>query len=153
MTTNLARRQNPLSNPQPKPDWAELTRLAGDRAAILFEELRRRLGRIEGLREELHYEGAEKGWAPRYLLDGAPLCVVRILPAAVEGTIPLDQERREQVLASKKISARLKAQVRGCPIQDGVGRVTVPLYDRATVAAFANLVVTKARLCSSPGTK
>ena len=42
-----------------KPDWARFTRLAGDHAAILFEDLRRRVSRIDGLREELFYHAPE----------------------------------------------------------------------------------------------
>lgn len=79
--------ENPFRHPDVKPDWAQLTRLGGDRVAILFEELRRRVGVIDGLVEDLHFVGPEDGWVPRYSVNGETVAFTHIGPGRLEATL------------------------------------------------------------------
>lgn len=89
---------NRFRDPATRPQWAELTRWAGDRASILFEDLRRRIGAIEGLREALHFAGAEVGWVARYCVGDVVLFDVEFFPGILESTvyIPASQQRTPQ---------------------------------------------------------
>ncbi len=141
--------QNPFRNPEAKPDWAKLTRLAGDRAAILFEELRRRLGRIEGIQEDLHYYGPDIGWAPRYRVRGDALFTAHILPGRLETTIGLESPLREKLLGSSRVASRIKDAIRSAPTGDGAAAPRVWLSNQATVRSFAQIVWMKSKFIES----
>ena len=135
--------QNPFRAAHAKPHWAELIRLAGDRAAILFQELRRHLRRIDGLQEELHYFGPERGWAPRYRVGEGILFTARILPGRLEATVSLEGPLKETLLASPRIAARLKDAIRSTGSSGSGTELRVWLSNRAVVRSFAQLVVFK----------
>ena len=137
---------NPVTAGHANPQWAQLTRLAGDRAAILFEDLRRRVGTIEGLLEELHYDGVEKRWMPRYRLGEDVLFTAHILPAALEATLTLNAAQRDRVLSSRKVGAALKQLIRQAPTVAGRVSIRVRLNNRAAVRAFATLIAAKSNL-------
>ncbi len=140
--------QNPFRDPESKPEWAQLTRLAGDRVAILFEDLRGRLGKIDGLQEELHYS-AVLGWVPRYRLGESTLCMVRIMPGLLEATVELDHPLREKLLASPRVTAGIKMAIRSASLDESSAPVLFQLANQATVRAFANVVLFKAKFVSA----
>lgn len=118
--------KNPFCDPNVKPDWAQLTRLGGDRVAILFEELRRRIGAIGGLTEDLHFASPEEGWVPRYSLDGETIAHAHIGPGSLEATLGLAGEKEEKEKTGGR-SARHR------------------LDSRAAVASFARRMVRACR--------
>ncbi len=139
-----------------KPDWARFTRLAGDHAAILFEDLRRRVSRIDGLREELFYHAPEGertdprsrtdwGWAPRYCIGQATLFGVFIRPGALEGVMTLESPLCERLLGSARIAARVKEAIRCASSEAGVATLRLPLRNSSDVRSFANLVTLKSK--------
>ncbi len=136
---------NPFHAAHAKPQWAQLTRLAGDRAAILFEDLRRRASKIAGLQEELHYFGPGEGWAPHYRIGEETLFIVRIRPALLEATVPLDESLRQKLLASPKVAAGIKEAIRSAPVGDPAPEIKLQLSNASTVRAFANVVRIKSK--------
>jgi len=141
--------QNPFRDARSRPEWAQLTRLAGDRASILFEDFRRCLSKIDGLQEELHYGGPDWGWAPRYRVQGEVLCAVRVLPGILEGTVELEAPLCRKLLSSPKIAESIKQAVRSGHTEKWVTSAQVLLESRAAVRAFANLVLMKSRFLRS----
>ena len=131
------------------PQWAQLTRLAGDRAAILFEDLRRRVGKIAGLQEELHYFGPEQAWAPRYRIGEETLFIVRVRPGLLEAAVPLDESLRQKLLASPKLGAEIKEAIRNVSVQDPDTGIKLKLSNPATVRALVNLVLMKSKLLAT----
>ncbi len=129
---------NPFCDPKRPPQWAQLTRLAGDHAAILFEDLRRQVADIEGLIEELHYLGPELGWAPHYRVGDACLFVAHIVPGLLEASLELNPAERERILDSRRVGIVMKKAVQAAA--ESGGRVRVKLGNKASVRAFANLV-------------
>ncbi|MEE8177922.1 MAG: DUF3788 family protein, partial [Acidobacteriota bacterium] len=98
-----------------KPTWAEVIRMAGDRTAILFDELRRQLGEMGDVSEELRFQGSREGWTPLYRLGGATLCVVHLAPARMEASVPMGRKAVRDLLSSPGVSASLKAAIRKAP--------------------------------------
>ncbi len=137
---------NPVTASHANPHWAQLTRLAGDRAAILFEDLRRRVGTIDGLLEELHYDGLEKRWVPRYRLGEEVLFTAHILPAALEATLTLNAAQRDRLLSSHKVGAAMKQSIRQAPTVAGWVSIRVRLNSQAAVRALATLIAAKSKL-------
>jgi len=135
---------NPVTAGHTNLQWAQLTRLAGDRAAILFEDLRRRVGTIAGLVEELHYHGDR--WTPRYRLGEAVLFTAHILPAALEGTVTLAVGERITLLGLRRLSSTMKRLIREAPIVEGEVSVRVRLNSRVAVREFSTLVIMKSKL-------
>ncbi|MBI1941621.1 MAG: DUF3788 family protein [Acidobacteria bacterium] len=136
--------KNPFRDPEIKPTWAQLSRLAGDRAAIRFEELRSRVGAVAGLREELRYCGADGGWVVRYSVGDAVLFTVHILPGNLEAGIEMDQSLREKVLKSR-ITGGVKDAVRRVSGEKTAAGVKLSLATRAAVRAFVRLVLIKSK--------
>lgn len=141
--------ENPFRAAHAKPHWAELIRLAGDRAAILFQELRRHMRRIDGLQEELHYFGPEWGWAPRYRVGEGILFTAHILPGRLEATVSLEGPLKETLLASPRIAARLKDGIRSAGFSGSGAELRVWLSNRAAVRSFAQLVAFKNKIAAS----
>lgn len=140
---------NPFRDPAAQPQWAALSRLGGDRAAILFEELRRMLAEIDGLQEELFYHGPETGWAPRYCVGSHILFSAHIGPGRLGVTMELDAAEREKLLASKRLGAGMKAAIQSPAPDRSVARVSVRLRSRSDVRALAKLIVLRHRLLAS----
>ena len=146
----MGRQENPFRDPDARPQWAQLTRLAGDRAAILFEELRRQISRIDGLREELHYYGAQDGWVPRYSVGSQQLFTAHIEPGRLAVTLAIDQRLRQGLAASANIGPGIKSAVETASADDGRAMVRIELPTVATIRSFAHLVVAKNRLSAVP---
>ncbi len=140
--------RNPYRDPDVRPEWAQLSRLAGDRAAILFEELRAAIGDIEGLREDVHFLNAEVGWVPRYRLGEVTLFVVSILPASLRALMELERSEVETLLASRRISQETKNLLRKAAGQDGRAAIRVDLESRGQVVSWARLVKGRSRLAA-----
>src|SRR5579872_1139120 len=101
-------RFNPFNDPATKPQWAQLTRLGGDRVAILFEDLRCQIAKIDGVIESLRYSGPEEGWVAEYCADGTALFTARIFPGVLEVTMVFDGSGCAQLIGSEKLGARMK---------------------------------------------
>lgn len=138
--------QNPYRDPQVQPEWAQFTRLAGDRAAILFEELRAAVGEIEGLREDVHFAGEAVGWVPRYRLGEITLFIVRILPGFLEAIMDVDRPERETLLAAKGVSREIKDILQKAAGHDSSAAIRVRLDSRSQVSRWARLVNARGRL-------
>ena len=132
--------KNPFCNPDCPPQWAQLTRVAGDRAAIRFEDLRSHVADIEGLIEELHYLGPELGWAPRYRVGDDCLFVAHIAPGLLEASLELNSAARERVLDSRRVPTSIKKAVQAAVTSGGCTHVRVKLGNKASVREFANLM-------------
>ncbi len=139
--TNL----NPLCSLEGKPSWAHLIRLAGDRTAILFQELRRRIARIDGLQEELHDHGSEWGWGPRYRLGERILFSARLLPGRLEAKIELEGALKEKILASRKIAGHLKEAMGSAVTSAETTELLIDLSNLPLARSFAQLVIMKSR--------
>lgn len=139
---------NLFRDPQKKPDWAQLTRWGGDRAAILFEDLRRCVSKIEGLQEELYYGGPEWGWVPRYRLGNEVLFVAHIFPGMLEATLYLEESLCGKLLKSPAVSAHMKNAIRAAPVLHREAAVRVRLRNASLVRSFAKLVLEKSQFAS-----
>ncbi len=140
--------QNPYRDPHVKPDWAQFSRLAGDRAAILFEELRAAIGDIEGLREDVCFVSQDVGWAPRYRLGEKALFVVRVLPGFLEPIMELERGEREALLAARGISRALLDVLQRPEEQHGGTVLHGLLENRSQVRNWARLVKARSRLAA-----
>jgi len=118
--------------------------------------LRRRVRRIDGLREELFYHAPEGertdprsrtdwGWAPRYCIGQATLFGVFIRPGALEGVMTLESPLCERLLGSARIAARIKEAIQSAPSEAGVVTLRLPLRNVSDVRSFANLVILKSK--------
>src|SRR5579863_1397157 len=134
-----------LRDPARRPDWAQLTRLAGDRAAIRFEALRRAISGIDGLVEELCYDGPDRGWVPRYRVGAIVLASVRISPGALEAAIELDGALRERVLESPRIAGSIKQAILAAPVAGGAIQLRLRLSSLAQVRALARVMLEKSK--------
>ncbi len=124
-----------------KPDWAQLTRLGGDRVAILFEELRTRISRISGLIEELHFCGLAEGWLPRYRVGDRVLFKVQILPGNLSATIELDEWLARKLLNSPRVAGKVKLWLGTVSIREGIALLRVRLSSRADICSLRNFVI------------
>jgi hypothetical protein len=140
---------NLVRGPAKKPEWAQLVRLGGDRVAILFDELRKLVGRIDGVVERLRYSTTEGRWIVEYQVGGDKLFTVRISPGLLEADMFLSPSEIETVLATRKLGGTIKDEIRTAAGQSGPCSVRFPLKDRRTVRSFANLVRVKDKLVSN----
>ena len=144
MTSTLPEvRRNPFNDPAKKPQWAQLTRLGGDRVAILFEDLRREIAKVDGIVESLRYSGSEEGWVAEYRADGTTLFTARTFPGVLEATMTFDASTFERLSRSGKLGARMKNALR---IAENSGFIRLDLNHSSAVRSFASLVVAKSKL-------
>ncbi|MEE8257185.1 MAG: DUF3788 family protein [Acidobacteriota bacterium] len=123
-----------------KPKWAEVIRMAGDRTAILFDELRRQLGEMGDVSEELRFQGSREGWTPLYRLGRATLCVVHIAPARMEASVPMGRKAVRDLLSCPGVSASLKAAIRKAPYRGNRKKPRVALPNRRAINSLARLL-------------
>jgi len=145
----MATTKSPLNlvrGPAKKPGWAHLARLGGDRVAILFGELRKDVGRIDGVVERLHYSPAEDRWLVQYRVEDAELFTVRILPGLLEAGVPLGAEEADALLGTRKVGGAIRAALDGWAGKDGQNSFRLALKDRRAIRSFANFIRVKARL-------
>lgn len=126
---------------QAKPDWAQFTRLGGDRVAILFEELRTRISAVSGLVEELCFYGPAQGWGPRYRVGDRVLLKIHIAPGNLGATVELEEMLFTNFLSSPKIGRKMKMWFRTVSIREGIALLSVRLSNRADICSLAHLVV------------
>jgi len=139
--TEISPTQNPFRNAKAKPDWAQLTRLGGDRVAILFEELRTSISRIPALIEELHFCGPEEGWLPRYRVENRVLLKVQILPGNLSAMVELNERQHNKVLNSARVAAKVMAWLGTASIREGIALLRVRLSNRTDVCSLGNFLV------------
>lgn len=149
MTSYTESPLNIVRGPARKPGWAQLTRLGGDRVAILFGELRKSVGKIDGMVERLYYAAAEARWVVQYKVGSVPLFTVRIVPGLLEACMPLSLSECEILLATRSLSETIRSAIRSSASEARLKLVCLPLTDRRKVRSFANLVRAKIRLNSS----
>jgi hypothetical protein len=145
----MASPESPLNfvhGPAKKPEWAQMVRLGGERVAVLFEELRRSVGKIDGIVEKLCYSGREGGWVVQYRVSGVELLTMRIAPGLLEVSIPLSTPDCERLLLMPNLSKTIKDAIRGISNEVEANSVRVPLTNRRRVHSVASLVMAKARL-------
>lgn len=110
---------------------------------MLFEDLRNRVSRIEGLVEDLGYSGPALGWGPCYRVGEKTLFNARILPGVLEASIELDPRLREHLLRSPKSAKTIRG--RGWGVSE-VAVLRVRLRNLEDVRAWASLAIMKNRL-------
>lgn len=140
---------NLVRGPARKPGWAQLIRLGGDRVAILLGELRKSVGKIDGIVERLRYSADEARWVVQYEVGSVPLFTVRIMPGLLEGCMPLSLSESETLLATRSLSGNIRSAIRSSASEARLNLVCLPLTDRRTVRSFANFVRAKNRLMSN----
>ncbi len=138
--------RNRFRDPGAKPQWAELTRWAGDHASILFEDLRRRMSVIEGLQEALHFAGPEIGWVPRYRVGDVVLLDVHLSPGVLESTVYVEAGLREKLLSSRGVAAGMKEAFRDTPPAAEMTVHRFRLTNASSVRSLARLVRLKGQL-------
>jgi hypothetical protein len=142
---------NLVRGPAKKPGWAQLVRLGGDRVAILFDELRKLVGRIDGIVERLQYSAPEDRWIVQYQAGGLELFTVRISPGLLEAGMLLSPSEIETVLKLRKLCGTLKNEIRAAAGHSESCPIRFALKDRRTVSSFANLVRVKDKLVRTSG--
>jgi hypothetical protein len=142
---------NPVRGTSLDHEWARLPRLAGDRAAILLEDLRARISRLAGLIEELHRDPLAEGWLVSYRVGENILSSIRVRPGLLEAILPPGASLRTNLLSSPKISGRLKDKIRAAPLETPSAELAIQLSGSADVRAFAALVMIESKLIVSAG--
>jgi hypothetical protein len=132
--------QNPFCDPEHPPQWAQLTRLAGDRTAILFEDFREQLGVIDGLVEELRYLGPEQGSVPACRVGKHSLCQAHILPGSLMASLKLDRPAWERALNSSRVTGRMKTILRQALDDTSAISQQVNLRTKSQIRAFTGFV-------------
>ena len=140
---------NLVRGPARKPGWAQLVRLGGDGVAVLFGELRRSVGRIDGVVERLHYSSWEERWVVQYRVGDAELFTVRISPGVLEAGMALNRSDVEQLLQNHKLSGTVRDAIRGGAMESGESCVRLALRDRRMMRSFVNLARAKNILISN----
>ena len=133
--------RNPFRDAGAKPQWAQLTRLGGDRVAILFEDLRSQISGINGLVEELYFNGPEEGWLPRYRVGDQVLLTVQVLPGCLTAMIELDEGLAKNLLNSPNEAGRIKAWLRPVAIREGIALLRARLTSRAHTRSLTKLLL------------
>ncbi len=139
---------NLVRGPAKKPEWAQLIRLGGDHVAILFGELRKAVGQIEGIIERLHYSASETRWVVQYRAGGTELFTVRISPGLLIANMPLSRSEAETLLRMRGLGGTIKNAIRSEAWESGSELLRLPLTSRRLVRSFANLVKAKNKLVS-----
>ncbi len=137
--------ENPFFGSKLKPSWAQLTRRGGDRVAILLEDLRKRIGVIEGLTEELVFTSEAEGWAPTYRLEGKTLATAHIGAASLEVELRVDASERERLLASKRLSNTMKRMLEGARDEAGEFTIRFAIKCPADVGSVSRWIVLRSR--------
>ena len=145
MKITVRAHENPYRDPAAKPTRAQFIRLGGDSVSIRLQELRRRLGAINGVVEEIHYTGEDTGWATRYRVDESTLCTVRVLPGELEARFDADPGVAAKILHAKSVGAEVKKGVQAALDCDPPGRVLVRLGNATAVRSFGNAILIKSK--------
>lgn len=140
---------NLVRGPARKPGWAQLIRLGGDSVAILFDELRKSVGKIDGVVERLHYSARERRWMVQYRVEDAELFSVWISPGLLEAAMALNRSDVEMLLRHHKLSGTIRDTIRASAKDPGQSFIRFPLKDRRSVRSFASLVKAMSSLISN----
>jgi hypothetical protein len=132
-----------------KAGWAQLIRLGGDHVAILFDELRKAVGRIDGVVQRLHYSSSEERWVVQYEVGDAELFAVRISPGVLEAGMALSRSEVERLLQNRTVSKTVRDVIQNSAREAGSSSVRFLLRHRRTVRSFANLARARNSLISN----
>jgi hypothetical protein len=152
VSMTMSSNESPLNlvrGPARKPGWAKLIRLGGDAVAVRFGELRKSVGRIDGVVERLHYSSREERWVVQYRVGSAELFIVWISPGVLEAGMALNRSDVERLLRNHSLSGTVKGAIQVGATGTGQGLVRFPLKDRRTVRSFVNLARVKNMLSSN----
>ncbi len=138
--------ENPFFAPKLKPTWARLTRLGGDRVSILLDDFRKRISIIEGLTEELLWDGADKGWAATYSVGGKQLLEAHVLAGSLEVVLRLSTAERDRLLAATRLAAPWKRALAGARDQVSEFVFRISVKSPAQVRSLARLAALINRL-------
>src|SRR5579875_2910994 len=137
---------NLVRGPARRPEWAQMIRLGGDRVAVLFNELRKSVGKIDGIIERLHYSAEENRWVVKYSIDGLELFTARIFPGSLEAEMALSAAEANVLLRSEALSRTLRNTIDSGLQERQAGLINFPLTNRRAARSFASLVRAKSRL-------
>jgi len=140
---------NLVRGPARKPGWAQLVRLGGDGVAVLFDELRKLVGRIDGVVERLHYSAGEERWVVQYRVGDAELFTVRISPGLLEAGMALNRSDAGRLLRNHNLSGTTRDAIRTAAAEPWQGFVRYPLKDRRGVRSLVNLARARKNLISN----
>jgi hypothetical protein len=132
---------NPLRGPARSDGWAQLTRLAGDRAAVLLQAFRQELGRISGLQEQLFRPAPDEPWALRYRIGEEILFTMRIGPGLVEAVIPADSALRAALAHSSSFGRDHSLRQFRAVTTDESAEIRFRIGNREDVRLFVNLAL------------
>jgi uncharacterized protein (DUF302 family) len=140
---------NLVRGPATQPGWARLIRLGGDRVAILVDELRKSVGRIDGVVQRMHYSATEEKWVVQYAVGGVELFTVRISPGVLEANMALSQPEAERLLQNRTLSGNIRGEIKNKTSEAGSSPGRFLLKDRRTVRSFVNLARARTNLISN----
>jgi hypothetical protein len=140
---------NLVRGPARKAAWAQLIRLGGDRVAILFDELRKSVGRIDGVVQRLHYSVIDERWMVQYEVGDAELFTVRISPGVLEAGMALSRSEVKRLLQNRTLSKSVRDVIQNTANAGGLSSLRFPLRDRRAVRSFANLARARNSLISN----
>lgn len=139
---------NLVRGPAKNPEWAKLIRLGGDRVAVLFYELRKSVGTIDGIIERLHHSERESRWVVQYDLGGTELLTVRISAGRLEAAVPMNESDVENLIQTRDSRGTLEEASPASARQGESSPFRLGLRDRRGVRSLVRLVKAKHRLVS-----
>ncbi len=140
------RSDNPFFGQTQKAGWARLVRVGGDRVSILLDHLRKRVGVIEGLAEEVTFDGEGKGAAAAYSVADRPMFTAHVAAGALEISVRLDGRERDALLASKKLGAAMRRMLETARVEAGHCAIRFAVRTPADVGSIAKLIVLRSRM-------
>jgi hypothetical protein len=132
-----------FSGPARSPEWATLTRLAGDRAGILLQQLRRGIGRIAGLQEEIICPVAVNSWELRYCIGKEILFSLYVRPASLEAVFTIESSLRDTFFRSPLAK---QVQVNDASLTGGPAFVRALLRTQKDVRFLTSIVIKNSKL-------
>ncbi len=136
---------NPFFGSSEKANWARLTRLGGDRVSILLDHLRKRVGVIEGLSEEVIFDAPGEGADASYRVGEEPLFTAHVAAGALEVSMCLDAAERETLLASRKISPAMRRGLLARREEAGKYAIRFAVKGPADVGSIVKSIVRRSR--------
>lgn len=140
---------NLVRGPATQPGWAQLIRLGGDRVAILVDELRKSVGRIDGVVQRMHYSATEENWVVQYEVGGTELFTLRISPGVLKANMTLSRPEADRLLQNRTLSGNIRGEIKNRASEAEPGALRFLLKDRRTVRSFVNFARARTNVVSN----
>lgn len=126
-----------------------MIRLGGDRASNLFGDLRKAIGKLDGIVERRRRSVGETYSVVQYSVGGIELFTIRLLPGRLEACASLSRAEAKHFLGMRGLSAGIKEAIQHNAAGDEVVMLRMPLESRRSIKSFVNLVKFRSRFASS----